>query len=319
MDLIKKWKLLESQGADSGLKTIRFEADSPLEIFLAVDSKALRSILIYLPSSYEPRFENLDNDNLELTFIKEGHFLQIRLLDPEFLLLFDDLVFSLLESIKEIKDTLDASKAFMATYIKWNMFFKKTSEKKLSKERVMGLWGELNYLLSLIKEKRSYTPINKILKYWFGPYDAAHDFELPNRSLELKTKLFGSSTIKISSEFQLEKTDNKSLHLAVLSIIESEDGLSINDLFLSLKEIILKNGGDITLLLTALEKESLSEERLMKYSSSKFFKKNLEIFDCELSDFPKISLSNLPEAISTVKYNLDVKSLIDYRIYEEIF
>ncbi len=102
MELSDKWKLLESQNIDSGLSTIRFESDGPLEVFLAVDEKSSHAILIYLPSTFIPKFDVLSNDNLELIFFKQGHYFQIRLLDSDFTSLFDDLIISLIDSIKNI-------------------------------------------------------------------------------------------------------------------------------------------------------------------------------------------------------------------------
>lgn len=319
MDLCKKWNILESKEISSGLNTIRFAADCALEIFLATDEYKSHIVLIHLPSEFTPQSDNLKNDNLELIFVRENHCLLIKLLDSEFTGLFDDLIVSLVESVQGLTNAIEAVKIFIETYVKWNVFFVKTPEKGLSKERVIGLWGELSYLWKLFQDKESIVPVNKIIKSWVGPYDAVHDFELPDKSIEIKTKPLTSSTIKISSEYQLEKTASKGLELAVISVAETESGLSLKDLFLSLKDIILKNNGDYTLLLSAIEKETLNEERLTKYCNFKFSRKKLEVFDCCMPDFPKVVRTELPDAISLVKYNLDVKQLASFRYYQENF
>lgn len=317
MELNDKWKLLESQKIDSGLSTIRFEPDGTLEIFLAVDENSNHAILIYLPSSFTPKFDVINNDNLELLFVKQGHYLQIKLLDSEFISLFDDLIISLINSIKNTANAEEASKNFITSYLKWSTFFTKTLDKKLSKERVIGLWGELSYLLKLIQVACSSVPIDNILKSWVGPLGASHDFEFSCSSIEVKTKQLNSRMIKISSEYQLENIDEKPLNLEVISVIESENGLSLRDLFLKVKEHINKKNGDITILLSALEKENLSEEGLSKYSSLLFVRKMTETFDCDVDYFPKIKASGLSKAISTVKYNLDVTELQEFRVSQE--
>ncbi|OEE59828.1 hypothetical protein A1OK_12870 [Enterovibrio norvegicus FF-454] len=317
MELSEKWKLLESQKIDSGLSTIRFEPDGPLEIFLAVDENSNHAILISLPSSFTPKFDVINNDNLELLFVKQWHYLQIKLLDSDFTSLFDDLIISLIDSIKNTANAEEASKNFITSYLKWSTFFTKTSDKKMSKERVIGLWGELSYLLKLIQVACSSVPIDNILKSWVGPLGASHDFEFSCSSIEVKTKPLNSRMIKISSEYQLENIDAKPLNLEVISVIESEHGLSLRDLFLKVKEHINKKSGDITILLSALEKENLSEEGLSKYSSFLFARKMTETFDCDVDYFPKIKASGLHKAISTVKYNLDVRELQEFRVSQE--
>jgi len=319
IELTDKWLLLESQDSRTGYKTLRFEATGPLELFLSVDDGGNHSILIYLPPSYTPKFNAINNDNIELLFIKNGHFLLIRLLDNDFSSLFDDLVISLVDSIRDILDPINASKEFISTYVKWSSFFSKTIEKGLSKERVIGLWGELSYLLDLITNASSGPRVDSILKAWVGPYDAPHDFELPNSSLEIKTKLISSSMVKISSEFQLDNIDNKNLFLTVFSISETELGLSLKDLFVKIKFRVQKLSGDVTLLLAALEKENLDEERLAKYSNLLFARKRKEVFDCDIDSFPKIVSSTLPPAVYSVKYNLDLRELEKYKVSQESY
>ena len=319
MELKEKWQLLESQHSQPGYQTLRFEATGPLELFLAVDGEGNHSILIYLPPSFTPQFDALNNDNIELLFVKEGHFLLIRLLDNDFSSLFDDLVVSLIDSTRYLSDPIDASKEFVSTYVKWSSFFSKTIERDLSKERVIGLWGELSYLLDLIRNASSGSSIDSILKSWVGPYDASHDFELSSSSIEIKTKLLSSSMVKISSEFQLDHIDDKKLFLTVLSIIETEHGLSLKDLFLKTKAQIQKLSGDITLLLAALEKENLNEERLSRYSNLLFTRKAKEVFDCDIDSFPKIVSSCLPPAVYSVKYNLNVRELQEYKVSQESY
>lgn len=319
MELSEQWQLLESQQTESGYQTLRFEASGPLEVFLAVDEGANHSILIYLPSLFTPKFDALNNDNIELLFVKEGHFLIIRLLDNDFSSLFDDLVVSLIDSIKGFSDPTEASKEFIRTYVKWSFFFSKTIERSLSKERVIGLWGELSYLLDLIKSASSDSSIDPALKAWVGPYDAAHDFELSSSSVEIKTKYMSSSIVKISSELQLDNIDDKKLLLTVFSVTETKHGLSLKDLFLKIKAQIQKRNGDITLFLAGLEKESLNEERLSKYSNLLFTRKTKEVFDCGIDSFPKIVSSCLPLAVYSVKYSLDIRELQEYKVSQESY
>lgn len=317
MSLSEKWQVLESKKTEGTFKTLRFDADGPLEVFLGLDENSNHSILIYLSPSYKPTFNIVHNDNIELLFFKEGHFLLIRLLESDFNSLFDDLIISLIDSISQISESLEASKVFVITYIKWSSFFTKSNERNLSKEQCIGLWGELRYLSDLIESNSADLSINQILKAWVGPYDATHDFELTSLSVEVKTKLTTSSKVKISSEFQLDNIESKSLLLNVFSIIETEQGFSVVDLFNDIKLKTLERGGDITILLAALEKQCLNEQRLSKYSNMQFYLKKKEVFDCDIVGFPRIIRTNLSSSISSVKYSLDINELEKYKTLTE--
>ncbi|MGB3724797.1 MAG: PD-(D/E)XK motif protein [Glaciecola sp.] len=319
MKLSDKWDILKSKDIISGINAIRFDSDSELELFLALDESNHRAVLLHLPESFSSMTEPLRNDNVELLLLDDTRCLMIRLLDPDFYGLFDDLVVSLYQSIKHLSDEVKASQVLIKTYIKWNVFFSKTSERSLSRDRILGLWGELDYLLMLCNGQNTSQQIDKLVKSWVGPFDATHDFELNAKSVEVKTKLLASQTVKISSEFQLELTETKPLELSVISVLESEFGLALLDLFTLLKQLILDNRADYTALLSALEKENLDEDRLSKYSHLKFIKKKHEVYNCSDEAFPKITDSKLPDAISGVKYRLNLHELTEYRIGQEIY
>lgn len=80
MNLKAKWTTLIEQAKSSGLNTLRFESDGPLELFLGIDSDKNRLVMIQVPAEYDPKIKLLKNENIELIFIKDSSCLIIRVL-----------------------------------------------------------------------------------------------------------------------------------------------------------------------------------------------------------------------------------------------
>ncbi|MGR5294716.1 PD-(D/E)XK motif protein [Vibrio mediterranei] len=319
MSFVDKWKILESTPIESGINTIRFSEESILEIYLATDQELSHMVLIHLSPEEQTIIQNLRNDNLELSFWKERGCLIIKLLDPDFSELFDDLIMSLTDAVKNFTSSTLASKVFVETYVKWSVFFLNTSEKLMSKRKVLGLWGELDYLLDLVNSKDNPHGINKYIESWIGPYDSAQDFNFVDKTVEIKTKLSSSSSIHISSEYQLQPREETPLELAVISVKDSEIGYSLKDLFSQIKTTIVDKKADLSLLLSALSRLDLNERRLSKYDHMRFLKTRNETFNCNTSDFPRLINSELPESISAVKYSLDIRQITSFRVSDEVF
>ncbi len=319
MSFKKQWNVLESSEIDDGLNTIRVAQDCILEVFLAIDKFKSHIFILHLPDNYYPKINNRTNDNIELQHTPANKLIQIKLLDNDFTGLFDDLILSLIHSIKYMRDIRVAAELVIETYTKWNVFFARSPEHQLSNESVMGMWGELMYLYDLLIESKNSDNKDALVKSWVGPYGSAHDFELVEKSVEVKTKLKSTNKIKVSSEYQLEQTDDKELELTVLSVVESLDGKSIKDLFVLLKNTIQEQNGDVTHLLYAFKKQNLDEQRLEKYADLRFLCKEKQVFDCLLPNFPKIERKNLDEAITFVKYGLDTRLLSTYSISKKVY
>jgi hypothetical protein len=316
----KLWLELTKTSTEGGLRTIRIDKNCILDLFLALDSKNSHCLVFHLPRGFIPELSELQNENIHLTYVKQSNLILIKLLDDDFLELFDDLIFSLFNSIKHLKEVGEASRIYIETYIKWNVFFTRANENKFGKEKVIGLWGELFFLKNKLKFANTQCKVNSILNSWKGPDGATHDFEFSNLSVEIKTKLESVNRVKISSEYQLQSIDDKALNLTVLSVKESqESGSNLFDLYTGIKSKVSKYEGDISLLLTALLKEGLDESLLCKYDDLRFKCLFSESFDCLKNGFPSIVRTELNEAIFSLNYSLELSFLADFIIDKEVY
>lgn len=164
----------------------------------------------------------------------------------------------------------------------------------LSRERVVGLFGELVVLANLAK-----TDPSRARAAWRGKDGFRHDFFLRN-ALEVKAYLGTESpTVEIHGAHQLDPPINASLHLLALRLEESDDGRTIDDLIEEIDAYGLPRG---LLFDRSTEEAPVVSEKTMKFivASQRLFR---------VTDrFPGIRFSTFGEAafngISHLRYSL---------------
>jgi hypothetical protein len=313
-ELNSKWDNILSFKEKKGYKALRISPTSFSDLFLATDQDGLRCLLFYLPKDVEVKIKGSDKSKLLISFLPSKSILQIKLKDSDFLDLFDDLILSIYSKISLISDPKQASKEFIITFYKWSQFFEDSTNNNLGEEEIQGLFGEL-FVLNEYLKKSDPSTINSILDSWKGPYDTTNDFEFVLKNVEVKTKKESKTYVKISSEFQLEKQFDKGLELLIVSVkIDLIKGKSIHDKLLEIIINIREHRGDLSILYQALNQKRLSVESLKLYNNHRFVVTKTESFDAANDDFPKLSLSNIFNEISSLKYKLRVIKLDQFLV-----
>ena len=77
------------------------------------------------------------------------------------------------------------------------------------------------------------------------------------------------------------------------------------------------NSGDASILYKALNQKGLTLESVKQYNNHKFIVVKSDLYDCNLDDFPKLSVSNIPEEITGLRYRLRVNVLSPFLIEEK--
>jgi hypothetical protein len=186
-------------------------------------------------------------------------------------------------------------------------------ENEMSEKQAKGLFAELFVLRSkLMKAERT---LSDILDGWHRPSPANHDFDFGDYSLEVKAISKASTSISISSEYQLCPCDDKPLFLHVIRIDTVLAG-NTDSLSLIYNDIIEILG------------EDLSRIFVMKCASDYFgsylgpalmplqFKFTIieeEIFTVNHDEFPRIKIQDLSTGISNVSYRIDISSLSNFK------
>jgi len=314
--LLEKWSRLDKDGATK-FKSIRIDSSCIPDLYIGISNDAQRCLILRLPSGYTPDFQSSVKQNLSLELYKETRWIVLTLLDDQYFDLFDDLIISIYYKICAISETDLYVGELLKTYYKWSEFFQDCSGDTLSDDQIKGLLGELIYLEDMVRQIAS-NSINDALNSWKGPYDTGHDFEGEILNVEVKTKSKSGFSVKISSEYQLLHEPAKQLQLAVISMERDPlDGVSIKDVLIRIREIVISKLGDYSILLKALAQKGLTAKKLDEYNHLNFSSLELELYDCDQEDFPKIVRTNLPDSISSVGYRLNLKGLEKYLILKK--
>ena len=318
-DLNSKWEKITIDEDLTDYRSIRISSECCPDIYISIDPNRSRCLILSLPKNYQTDFNSVKKEKVSIKLLRDKNYIVLTLHDANYHDLFDILTISLYNAIKDIQEVSIYSNIFVNTFHKWAQFFDDELLDNLSKNIVQGIFGELTYLKSFLL-KTSASKVNDVLSTWKGPYDQGHDFVLNDKDIEVKTKIDEKSTIRISSEHQLERTDGRDLELAVVSVhFGLIDGAPIKTLVEEIKQIVENFLGDTSILLKAMRQKGLTFANLENYDHWKFKALNIITYDCLNSSFPKIASSEIPTSISEVKYNINLRDLDGYIIAEEKF
>ena len=302
-----------------GYRAIRISDDRTNELYLGINSQLKRCLILCLPKGEHPHYPDDIKEYISLEYFDLSSHIIIKLIDDNFKDLFNDLIISIYQRIRFIEIEIDAAQKFIKTYYKWGEFFNNSISKKLSKEEIQGLFGELFVLGELIKESKAQL-VNEILQSWQGPYDRTHDFIQDTKDTEVKTLEIPKIDVRISSEYQLDSVPGKGLFLHIVSVeMNSENSISIRQLANVLKELISDRLGDTSILLKALGKKNLTATNILEYDNYRFETKTLDIYDCLAEGFPRLINSNIPPEVNSLKYNLRVSLISDFIVSHKVY
>lgn len=306
------WKELTYEGKSEFEFTRIDDGASIPEISIGFNSKLHRCLLLELPKVHNVDFQTSIKQNLTLSFFSDTGYIVLELTDNSYTDLFNDLIVSLYQRIYQLTDVDGYSKIFIQMFYKWSEFFDDKKSEKLSQDIIKGLFGELFVLKEQIKECSS-SHLNDLLYAWKGPYDEGHDFVLDQKNIEVKTKELSKLSVKISSEYQLEPEANKALELLVLSVeTNPAKGQSLRALLNDVKEMIVNKLGDFSIVLTALAQKNITTKNIYQYDNYRFEPVEESIYDCNEEKFPKLTTSNTPKAIGSIRYTLYLSYLKDF-------
>jgi len=310
--LKEKWRSISDNDPFRGYKSVRLSAKCASDLFIGVNESGLHCLILMLPKDYKHETKPIDREKISLNVFPKKHLLVVTLLDSDYSNLFDDLILSLLNAISELHDVESYCKSFIQMFYQWISFFTPNNNERLSKEVIMGLWGEM-FLLKELIEDSNVIKVNELLEGWVGPYNRSQDFIFADKNIEVKTKYLANATVGISSEYQLEVGDGKELVLSVVSVCEDfTKGLSIKDVLLSIKQGVYEHLGDFSILLKALSQKGLSLQNINEYDNFRFHPIHIYHYDCLQEGFPRITTFSINEGISAVKYNLNISNISQY-------
>jgi hypothetical protein len=317
-DLKTLWKEISYSGRGE-FEFVRIDSQSKPEINIGLNSKLHRCLLLELPKNHGIDVPSSAKQNLSLSFFREDGYIVLELTDADFYDLFDDLIGSIYQKIHNLTDVREYSSIFVQMFYRWSEFFEDKSSDSLSGDTIQGLFGEMFVLKNLLIITDS-AYVNDLLESWRGPYDQGHDFVLDGRDIEVKTKVSTRSSVKISSEFQLESENERPLELLVLSVERNTaDSYPLSKLLFQIKEIVMKKMGDFHIVLKAIGRKNLSTQNIRDYDNYIFEPIKQTAFNPLNEGFPKIVRSEIPKELSGISYTLNLNTLDRFIVSKEIY
>jgi len=225
---------------------------------------------------------------------------------------YDVWILDLYKKLKDensIENVIDVFNREIKSFIK---FFEK--EKKLSREKVIGFYGELLELKRMLSE--SDLERQDVLNGWHRPAPANQDFDYKDYSIEIKTIGRTSTSIKIATEHQLTSLDSKLLKLKVsrIDLVDKNFEDSTGKLYLEILNILEGTQKNIF-------QSKCAEDTFCKYLGPELMPLDYKLneiesffYNVDQKKFPRISLKNIDNGISHVKYDIDLSSIEEFKI-----
>lgn len=212
---------------------------------------------------------------------------------------------------KDILEELNKSKeaqGFISILIdrinKWKEFFKSYENRRMSDEYVIGLFGELLTMKKLIE-----MGIPNVISFWNGPLRSAQDFQCTNVAIEVKTTTKNKlSSVNISSEYQLDDSEIKSLYLIAYRLEADNDGIKLPELIDSVANMLTaeEKGRYFASLYCMGYKEEDAESYSQGYCPKEIITYRVH------GDFPRLIRRNVPQNVFDTQYKLSLAACEPY-------
>lgn len=254
---------------------------------------------------FTPKLENI-------SFIKVNNTLTVNLKNPNFRDYFNEWIERFSKKLEDDIKSENIVEIFNEEIKSIILIGKK--EIKLSWETARGLFGELLVLKKYLIENK-YTAI-EVIEGWQRPAPANHDFEFLNYSIEVKTVSKDSTTVKITSQYQLEATQGKKLYMHCFRIERMEKSKidSLGELYCQIMSLLPKS------LINIFEMKCIENDycaylgpELMPLDY-KFILIEENLYFIDQISFPRVKKEELNAAVSKFSYSIDISSFKNYKI-----
>ena len=308
-DFESQWQELSSVGHSGG--RLRVYPDHLLDFFIDYSLSGNRELVIEargvsLEFSDLPIFENLD---LIIKPLSSGICIGLTLTDNELVKSFSVMCYDIAERSKR-GETVEAAAVIGIECLRdWASLLKRRGRSGLTRNEVLGLWGELSALEALLVVRPSNE--YQIIQGWRGPNGDQRDIGFNGNRIEIKTQLSTRSLgLRITS---LDQLDERGDHLMVIlnRISPSGSGCSVADLIERIEQQLMTNKG--------AQSEFERKIELAGYDPSLESCKEVFALDERINyqvkdDFPKLTPGNVSSGIKSAEYEISGAAISQFQI-----
>jgi energy-converting hydrogenase A subunit M len=198
---------------------------------------------------------------------------------------------------------------------RWQQLLKQNRNQEFTIEKQMGLFSELKCLKDVVALNDG---IKQAIISWVGPEFDRQDFLMENAAIEVKShRTSKGEIVQISSLHQLH-SEKEPLFLISYALTSSENGLSVEDVSRSIRELLKSESNEII---------DLFEDKLIQYGYipeiikeplQKFIVDKHKVFYISNS-FPKIFPKDIKSQITSVKYSIDLSRCHEFEVEPKSF
>lgn len=308
-DFERQWENLKSKHYSGG--RLRVYPDHKLDFFVDYSLGGNKQLIIEAKGILY-KFPDLPFfQNLEVFFdvYVSGSRICLTLTDEHLYKSFSVMCFDIAERTKHGKTLEDAFAIANDCLQDWSNLFKRKGKDGLSRNEVIGLWGELTSLETLVDGHVARDEL--IVQGWRGPNGDQRDIGFNKSRIEVKTQLATKGiNLRISSLDQLDDNGDK-LKIFLNRITPSDRGISVSDL--------------VTKLLSVFSRSSIAYSELERKLMLAGYDDELDIFDEKFemderiiyevaSDFPKLTQSTVPIGIKAAEYEISGAAIANFQI-----
>ena len=214
----------------------------------------------------------------------------------------------------DLKNESDYVNVFTSHLNKWGNMFNKNPDETLSKEKQLGLYGELLFIKDMLDE--GITPIS-IIESWKGPDGEDKDFQINGYGIEIKSSAKTNKIVIINNIRQLDDSGFTGLYLYYKSFAKTDSGQNTLPAIISGLRRLFLNTPALTEFELKLLRAGYRDEHAANYNSN-YTLLTEAIYNVDNS-FPRIVVGNVMNGILDVEYNLDLNLLSPYEIsYQQL-
>ncbi len=301
------WADLEADNtALSGRLYRRYAASAKPDIFAGIrrtTNTLQRLLAVSLPAPVltEPLILNGLTLTVEADTARPGRQLVLlTLTDPAQADLFGVVCEDLITQIADETSNQAVLNALLGRLEQWTTLFENLSPGGLSVEKRQGLFGEVWFLNRWLDAGADPT---QCLTAWTGPGGSIHDFQLPDRAVELKTtSAVNPQAIQISNERQLDDSGLAHLWLWLLTLeVRPTGGQSLNELINTVLDKLSTSSASLNQFRLKLYQAGYQPIHLALYDTPTSSLRNEQVFRVG-EGFPRLRPDNLPAGVSAVHY-----------------
>jgi hypothetical protein len=264
--------------------------------FIALEIKDFES----LKRDYNEKFFSFEFEKVS-RFSKS--FLEIRLRKMHQKDLFLIFIKDIVSFTNEMIGVKELSSIVLGRIESWDDFFSRENDKILSREELIGLWGELEFFKAAIDKNKDNEFV--LVNSWQSRSGIDKDFRFNLSCVEVKSSMARKNVrFKISSEIQLENESDNPLFLVGYVLSPDVQVKYTLDTLIDFCRSKILSSKSLQEFNTKIFKRGYFDVDKDKYANYVFGIGELHCFKiCE--EFPKITRANCKTAISNVQYELN--------------